>query len=103
MSDALRRTIRRCVAVTLIPLCLLVLVPIATYRTNHVTLHHPVLVFGDDLALLVMAGALVYLAGSLVVGLRAASGRAPVEQAGDREGHDRTGADHDGTSEDATV
>ncbi|WP_254824014.1 hypothetical protein [Haloglomus halophilum] len=71
MSDtALRRTIRRCTALLLIPLSLW---PVLFVDWLHTTrgreFLRPALAFGDEAALLVLLGATVYLLGSVFAGL----------------------------------
>jgi hypothetical protein len=77
MSDsALRRTIRRCTALVLIPLSLY---PVLFVDWLHTTrtgdFRRPALAFGDELALLVLLFATVYLVGSVFAGLAATEQR----------------------------
>lgn len=66
MSDpALRRTIRRCVALILIPLSLYPMIPIARLDDDGAHYNHLVLEFADEVALIVFVGAVLYLAGSV--------------------------------------
>lgn len=50
------------------------MIPIARLDEDGVTYTHPVLEFADEVALLVFAGALLYLAGSVAVQLARRSG-----------------------------
>lgn len=75
MSDpALRRTIRRCAAVLAIPLSLTAAIPIARLEADGQALGHPVLYAADELALVVLLGAVAYLLLSALKQIEAASG-----------------------------
>lgn len=77
MSDtALRRTLRRCTALLLIPLSLWpVLFVDWLYSTRAGDFRRPALAFGDELALLVLLGATVSLFGSVFAGVAATGQR----------------------------
>jgi len=64
---ALQRTIRRCVAVLLIPLSLYPMVFVARLDTDGYPYRNLVLETADEIALVVLLGAVFYLAGSLLV------------------------------------
>ncbi|WP_049981670.1 hypothetical protein [Halolamina rubra] len=84
MSDAaLRRTVRRCLAVLVVVVSLLPMMFVARIRMDYGRTHsftNPVLSMGDELALGVLLCALAYLVGSsLLQFVRSSS--APEEEA----------------------
>ena len=64
---ALQRTIRRCIAVLLIPISLYPMMFVARMDDNGATYNHPTLGLGYDIALLIFLGAILYLLGSVLI------------------------------------
>lgn len=67
MSDALQRTIRRCTAVLAIPLSLYPIVFIARLETDGYPYTNLTLEVADEIALVVLVGAVVYLVVSVLL------------------------------------
>ncbi|WP_275736967.1 hypothetical protein [Halorhabdus sp. SVX81] len=64
---ALQRTIRRGIAVLLIPISLYPMMFVARMDDNRVAYNHPALGLGYDIALLIFIGATLYFLGSILI------------------------------------
>ncbi len=94
MSDAaLRRTIRRCTALLLVPLSLLPYAFVAWRHSRGDPYVSGLTALVDEICLLVFLGAVVYLAWSGVTAVRAESGREPDPGSGGPGTADGSGAD----------
>lgn len=69
-QTALQRTIRRCTAVLAIPLALIPMAFIAWLRSEGYLFSEVVLETADEVALLVLLGAVAYLIGSVALQLK---------------------------------
>lgn len=72
-QTTLHRTIRRCTAVLAIPLALIPMVFVAWLRSEGYLFSDVVLETADEIALLVLLGAFVYLIGSVALQLKQVS------------------------------
>lgn len=72
-QTALQRTIRRCTAILAIPLALIPMVFVAWLRSEGYLFSDVVLETADEVALLVLLGAVAYLIGSLGLQLKQTS------------------------------